>query len=52
MGGSKFDALFDDVRVHVVTAEALAAFGDSDRLLANVNTPLEYRAIEANGIQS
>jgi molybdenum cofactor guanylyltransferase len=45
-------ALFDDVRVHVVTADALAAFGDPDRLLANVNTPLEYRAIEANRIQS
>ncbi len=45
-------ALFDDVRVRVVTAEALAAFGDPDRLLANVNTPLEYRAIEANRIQS
>lgn len=45
-------ALFDDVRVRVVTAEALGAFGDPDRLLANVNTPLEYRAIEANRIQS
>lgn len=45
-------ALFDDVRVQVVTAEALAAFGDPDRLLANVNTPLEYRALEANRIQS
>ena len=45
-------ALLDDVRVRVVTAEALAAFGDPDRLLANVNTPLEYRDIEANGIQS
>jgi molybdopterin-guanine dinucleotide biosynthesis protein A len=45
-------ALLDDVRVRVVTAEALAAFGDPDRLLANVNTPLEYRNIVANGIQS
>ncbi len=45
-------ALFDDVRVRVVTADELAAFGDPDRLLANVNTPLDYRAIEANGIQS
>jgi molybdopterin-guanine dinucleotide biosynthesis protein A len=51
-GRLKVDALFDDVRVHVVTAETLAAFGDPDRLLANVNTPLEYRAIEADGIQS
>ena len=51
-GRLKVDALFDDVRVRVVTADALAAFGDPDRLLANVNTPLEYRAIEADGIQS
>ena len=51
-GRLKLVALFDDVRVRVVTAEALAAFGDPDRLLANVNTPLEYRAIEANRIQS
>ena len=51
-GRLKLVGLFDDVRVRVVTAEALAAFGDPDRLLANVNTPLEYRAIEANRIQS
>ena len=51
-GRLKVDALFDDVPVRVVTADSLAAFGDPDRLLANVNTPLEYRAIEADGTQS
>jgi len=45
-------AIFDEMRVRVVTADALRAFGDPDRLLANVNTSLEYRAIEANGMQS
>jgi molybdopterin-guanine dinucleotide biosynthesis protein A len=45
-------ALFDEVRVRVVTTDALAAFGDPDRLLANVNTSIEYRAIKANGMQS
>jgi len=48
----KLSALFDEVRVRVVTADALAAFGDPDRLLANVNTSTEYRAIEANGLRS
>jgi molybdopterin-guanine dinucleotide biosynthesis protein A len=51
-GRFKLTALFDEVRVRVVTADALAAFGDPNRLLANVNTSLEYRAIEANGMQS
>jgi len=45
-------ALVDEMRVRVVTADALEAFGDPDRLLANVNTSIEYRAIEANGMQS
>ena len=45
-------ALFDEMRVRVVTADALETFGDPDRLLANVNTSIEYRAIEANGMQS
>jgi len=44
--------LFDDVRVRVVTDELLTASGDPDRLFANVNTSTEYRAIEANGMQS
>ena len=35
-----------------MTGESLNMFGDPDRLLANVNTSIEYRAIEANGMQS
>jgi len=51
-GRLRVDGLFEDVRVRVVTRDAMASFGDPDRLLANLNTPLEYRAIEAKGIQS
>lgn len=51
-GELRLAALFDGVRVRVVTADALAAFGDPDRLLANVNTSTEYRAIEANRMPS
>ena len=51
-GRLRMDGLFEDVRVRVVTADALAAFGDPGHLLANLNTPLEYRAIEAKGTQS
>ena len=51
-GRLRVDGLFEDVRVRVVARDAIAAFGDPDRLLANLNTPLEYRAIEAKGIQS
>ena len=51
-GALKLAAMFDEVRVRVVTADALAAFGDPDRLLANVNTSSEYRAIGANGTPS
>jgi molybdenum cofactor guanylyltransferase len=51
-GRLKLTGLFDDVRVRVVTGESLTMFGDPDRLLANVNTSIEYRAIEANGMQS
>ena len=51
-GELKLTGLFDEVRVRVVTTEALAAFGDPDRLLANVNTSTEYHAIEVNGMQS
>jgi hypothetical protein len=42
--------LFDDVRVCIVTAEEIDAFGDHRRLLANVNTPAEYRSIGAADI--
>jgi molybdopterin-guanine dinucleotide biosynthesis protein A len=51
-GDFKLASLFDELRVRVVTADALEPFGDPDRLLANVNTSIEYRAIEANGMQS
>ena len=51
-GRLRVDGLFEDVRVRVVTRDAIASFGDPDRLLANLNTPLEYRAIEAKEIQS
>ena len=51
-GRLKLTGLFDDVRVRVVTGESLTMFGDPDRLLVNVNTSIEYRAIEANGMQS
>jgi molybdopterin-guanine dinucleotide biosynthesis protein A len=46
-GRLKLTALFDDVRVRVVERGDVAAFGDPERLLANVNTPDEYRSIEA-----
>jgi molybdopterin-guanine dinucleotide biosynthesis protein A len=51
-GELKLASMFDEMRVRVVTADTLEAFGDPDRLLANVNTSIEYRAIEANGMQS
>jgi molybdopterin-guanine dinucleotide biosynthesis protein A len=51
-GRLRLTGLFDDVRVRVVTGESLMVFGDPDRLLANVNTSIEYKAIEANGMQS
>jgi molybdopterin-guanine dinucleotide biosynthesis protein A len=46
-GRLKMIDLFEDVRVRVVTAEEIAAFGHSNRLLANVNTPAEYGDLEA-----
>jgi molybdopterin-guanine dinucleotide biosynthesis protein A len=46
-GRLKMTDLFDDVRVCIVTAEEIDAFGDHRRLLANVNTPAEYRSIGA-----
>jgi molybdopterin-guanine dinucleotide biosynthesis protein A len=38
--------VLDEVRVRVVTGEELDAFGDRNRLLANVNTPAEYEELE------
>jgi hypothetical protein len=40
------------VWVRVVTGESIAGCGDAGRLLAHVNTSIEYEAIEANGMQS
>lgn len=51
-GRLELTGLFDDVRVLVVTGESLTMFGDPARPLANVNTSIEYKAIEANGMQS
>jgi molybdopterin-guanine dinucleotide biosynthesis protein A len=39
--------LLDEVRVRLVTAEEIDGFGDHDCLLANVNTPADYGALEA-----
>jgi molybdopterin-guanine dinucleotide biosynthesis protein A len=39
--------LLDDVSCRAVTPHEIAAFGDPARLLANVNTPAEYDALEA-----
>jgi molybdopterin-guanine dinucleotide biosynthesis protein A len=46
-GRLKMIDLFDDVRVRIVTAEEIDALGDHRRLLANVNTPAQYRSIAA-----
>jgi molybdenum cofactor guanylyltransferase len=46
-GRLKMTDLFADVRVREVTAEELEPFGDCRRLLSNVNTPDEYRGLEA-----
>jgi molybdenum cofactor guanylyltransferase len=43
----KMTGLFDDLRVRVVPAEEIGAFGDPDRLLANVNTLDEYLELES-----
>jgi len=48
-GRLRVDGLFEDVNVRVVTPETLVPFGDPRRLLANLNTPLDYQAIEARG---
>ncbi len=42
-GHLKMIDLLDDVRVRVVTTDEVDGFGDHHRLLANVNTPAEYR---------
>ena len=44
----KMSELFDDVRVRVATSEELAALGDPERLLANVNTPSDHAGLDAS----
>jgi molybdopterin-guanine dinucleotide biosynthesis protein A len=39
--------LFEDLRIRVVTADEIGAFGDDHRLLANVNTPGELASLAA-----
>jgi molybdopterin-guanine dinucleotide biosynthesis protein A len=46
-GRLKMAGLLDDVSCRAVTPREIAAFGDPGRLLANVNTPAEYDALEA-----
>jgi molybdenum cofactor guanylyltransferase len=46
-GRLKMTGLFEDVRVRIVPTEEIAAFGDPDQLLANVNTPDEYLELES-----
>jgi molybdopterin-guanine dinucleotide biosynthesis protein A len=46
-GRLQMAGLFDDVRVRSVSGEELGAFGDPDRLLANINTPDEYLELAA-----
>jgi len=46
-GRLKMIGLLDDLRVRVVTTEEMRAFGDPEALVANVNTPAEYRCLEA-----
>ena len=46
-GRLKMTGLFEDLRVHAVTADELSALGGSEEWLANVNTPAEYSGLEA-----
>ena len=46
-GAYAMQGLLSDVSVRVVDGAELAAFGDPDRLLANVNTPADLDRIEA-----
>ena len=43
----KMTDVFSDVRVREVSSGELDAFGDRERLLANVNTPAEFAGLEA-----
>jgi molybdopterin-guanine dinucleotide biosynthesis protein A len=46
-GRLKMTGLFNDFRVRVVTTEEMRASGDPGTLVASVNTPAEYRDLEA-----
>jgi molybdopterin-guanine dinucleotide biosynthesis protein A len=46
-GRLRLTDLVHDLRVRTLDAGDLAAFGDPDRLLANLNTPEDYRVIAA-----
>ena len=45
-GRLKVSDLFDDVRTRVVEGDELQRFGDPAWLLANVNTPADYGALD------
>jgi len=46
-GRFKMTDLLQDVRARFISAEELEPFGDPERLLTNLNTPAEYRELEA-----
>lgn len=46
-GRLKMSELLRDLRVREVSTAEIEPFGDRDRLLANVNTPAEFEALEA-----
>ncbi len=39
-------ALVDDLDIRTIAADRIDAFGDHRRLLANINTPADYRTLE------
>lgn len=47
-GQLKMIGLFEEIRVRAVTTAEMRVFGDPDALVANVNTPDEYRGLEAH----
>jgi molybdopterin-guanine dinucleotide biosynthesis protein A len=49
-GHFKLTDLFGDLRVRVVAPDTLAQFGAPGQLLANVNTPDDYRSIGADEV--
>jgi molybdenum cofactor guanylyltransferase len=46
-GRLRMSELLDEVRVRSVADQEMGAFGDPDRLLANINTPDEYLELAA-----